>query len=252
MQNKLVTIGAAFTNKLLLASAKSTYTNVFWHSGANWDLAVNAVPVQDFGSLTDNFAVQNKLIRLPKVVRILYNSVGADQQQTKWAATYEAQFASLAATYAPNGIAFTWGRYPPGTNWRWLAEVCPDGLGSMAATDIYVDSVYTFIFRASTIVYREQDYPTAPNGNYVLDYGEFVAKHARHTNFACHMYNSVFGPLTDQDNVLADMFSGSGAFATFGPGLSAFGWTLENRTWDDVDLISESEMASKIDAFFGL
>ncbi len=255
MANKPIGIGAAFQNKLPRASAKATYTNVFWHGGNNWEDCFNVTAVQDFASETDNFAREGYLIRLPRVVRILYHSIGADPQQVIFASTYQAMFQALADAYFEDGIAFTWGRYPPGSVWRWLADSTPDFQGAHSVANIYAGEILTFIFRANCIAYREHDFATSPNANYNLDYADFVAKHPRHDDFKAVIYNTVFdgsggGPATEQDETLAAMIDGSGAFAALGPGLSEYGWSLDNRAWDTTDVISQGEMETIISEFF--
>ena len=239
-------LGSAFTNKLPLASAKATYTNAFYH-GANLEQADDII--FDFDSLTDNFARANYVIRLPRVVRLVSQSVAA------FNAYYRGVFSSLATEFASEGICFTWARYSnsAGFNeWRWLADNTPDPGGVIPVADIYAGSILSFCLIFTNGAYNEDIYVGSPNAAYIADYTEFVSKHPRHDDFRCKLYNGDIGPPDFQMLSLTDAVNGTGAFAALGPGLGTYGWTLTNQEWSLGDRISIAEFRSEIESFFNL
>ncbi len=241
-----ITLGASFRGKPLLASAKADYTNIFYH-GDNLEDVTGALT--DFDSRTDNFARQNYLVRLPKVVRFMIGSTGL-ATFTHYADIAE----TLADEFASDGICFSWGMYEPQLTFRFLLNTTP-GMGAIAAADLYAGEVLTFFLSFRHLNYSFHDSANAPNAQYTSDYQSFTTRHPRHVRFRGYFWNNFHtSGAFDDEQVINDAMAGTGAFASLGPGLSTYGWSADHSTqWDQpATLLSASDFRPKIVSFFGL
>ena len=245
-------LGSTFLGKVPKASSKATYTTVFYH-GDNLDQTDTSV--LQFDSQTDNFAVQDKIIRLPRVVRFLIQSGQAGGSFAHYAALAE----SLATEFEEDGICFTWGRYTTQVaGMAWLHDTTP-GLGLLTPSTVFAGRILTFAFIGQNTRYAMHEDPGfVPNALYIDGYDKFVANHPRHVAFRSHIWNnqfsSIFGDPGYNNKInFNDAMSGGADFGPLGPGLSTFGWDVTHIEWDvAANYVSESELRSKITDFFDL
>ncbi len=241
--NSRLSLGSTFQNKLPLASAKATYTNVFYH-GANLEDVTGAIV--DFDSENDHFAERNFLIRLPRVARFIMNAPGLTVFE------YYRDIALALATEHPS-ICVTLGAYFPQLSFRWLLNVTPS-MGAQAAADIYAGEVLTFFLSFRSLNYSFHDSANAPNAQYTSDYTSFTERHPRHVRFRGYFWNlfHTSGGFDDQQ-VIDNAMAGTGAFAALGPGLSEYGWSAEHETWNlPASYIPASTFRQRFTSFFGL
>lgn len=237
-------------DELPLASNKAAYTNVFFH-GDNLEEGI----ASSFTSETDNFARQGYLIRLPKVVRLLFSG-GGGTPATAFTNHYNQLAQDLADALAPSGICVAWGR-TGGTNDQWLFDATPDAAESHAIADLVVGDVFTYHFVGLSITYGNDlnDYVIMNSAAqlYEADYDRFSARHGKFESFGGHVYQT--GPTggDDIDEIVTRAMSGASPFDQFGPGLSTMGWTSTIVEWDlPANYVTLATIQAEVEAFFGL
>lgn len=237
--------------KLPLASRKSSYTQVFFH-GSSVNLYAGMTGSQN--SLTDNFARQGYLVRLPRVVRFLFSSSGGTPA-TAFTNHYSPLCSSLGMALASHGICVAWGK-DGGASQRWLSHATPDKDANFTAANMVAGDIFTYVFASSNLAYGndliEYNSPlSAAATQYQSDYNRFVERHPRCKSFGGHIYQVPFG--TDLDEIAQRAVSGAAPMAQFGQGLDQYGWTYTAVEWDlPANYVGLSAIQAEVESFFGI